>query len=180
MRAVNTILSLSLAVSPCAAALAAGLDPVVRQRQADMKAMSLAAKSISEFFAGRKPYDAAEFRAEARLVADFGGSRLLGHFSSVTKVEGSQALAEIGVERAKFDKFALDLAAYARQVAEGATDGDTMPKSMRMRPAEMTEGGPFARRREETPDIASYSSEHAFHMMLQTCSTCHAAFRSRR
>ena len=98
----------------------------------------------------------------------------------MTRVEGSEAREEIGVEREKFAKLARDLVVYARQVAAGAADGDTMPKSMRMRPAETTEGGPFARRREETPDIASHSSEHAFHMMLQTCSTCHAAFRSRR
>ena len=177
MRISRTALMLSLAFAPRAAGLAANLDPVVQERQAEMKAMSAAAKSISERFSGRKPYDAAEFRAEARLIARMGGERLIAHISSITAADGSQARDEIAVERARFYGYARELAAYAEQVAAAAADGEAVPASMRMRAAEMTEGGPFARKREKKPDFASYSSEHAFHMMLQTCSSCHAAFR---
>lgn len=177
MRVLYAVLPLSLVVSLGAAAIAAVVDPVVRLRQADMKAMSAAAKSISEFFGGKRPYDSDEFKTQARVIAALGGERLIGHFSSVTNAEGSAAKDEIGVEREKFAKLAHDLALYAAQVEAAASDGDTLPETMRMRPAEMTEGGPFARKRAEKPEVASYSAEHAFHMMLQTCASCHAAFR---
>jgi len=179
MHIAKTVIGLLLTVIPVAA-VTGEADPVVRERQADMKAMSAVAKSLSEFFSGKKPYDAMVFKSQARSIGDLGGERLITHFADVVTADGSQARQEIGVERTKFDKLAHDLAIYARQVAAGASDGDTMPSTMRMRPAEMTEGGPFARKREEAPDVDSYSSEHAFHMMLQTCSTCHAAFRVRR
>jgi cytochrome c556 len=177
MRAVYTALSISLVVSLGAAAIAAALDPVARERQADMKSMSVAAKSISEFFAGKTPYDSSEFKTQAHVIAELGGERLIGHFSSVTHAEGSAAREEIGVERAKFAKLARDLAVYAAQVEAAASDGYTLPVSMRMRPTEMTEGGPFARKQAEKPDVGPYTAEHAFHMMLQTCTSCHAAFR---
>ena len=137
----------------------------------------MAAKSISEFLSGRKPYDSREFKSQAGTIADLGGERLIWHFSSITVAEGSVAREEIGFEREKFAKLAHDLATYAAQVGTAAEEGNTMPDSMRMRPAEMTEGGPFARKQREEPDVVSFSSEHAFHMMLQTCATCHAAFR---
>lgn len=176
MHIAETVLWVLLTVIPVAA-VTGEADPVVLKRQADMKAMSAAAKSISERFSGRKPYDAAEFRAEARSIARMGGERLIAHFSSIAAADGSKARDVIAVERARFDEYARELAAYAEQVAAVAAEGEAVPASMRMRAAEMTEGGPFARKREEKPDIASYSSEHAFHMMLQTCSSCHAAFR---
>lgn len=177
MRAMYIVLSFFLLGSLGAAAIAADLDPAVRERRADMKSMSLAAKSISEFFAGKRPYDSNEFKTQARVIAELGGERLIGHFSEIAAAEGSQAREQISVEREKFAKLAVDLAVYAAQVEAAASDGETMPGSMRMRAAEMTEGGPFSRKRSEKPDVASYSSEHAFHMMLQTCASCHAAFR---
>jgi cytochrome c556 len=180
MRVTTTFIWVCLAMTPVAAVMAEAVLPVVRERQADMKAMSAAAKSIAEYFSGRKTYDAKDFRAQAMSIAELGGERIVAHFSTAVIADGSQAREEVGIERAKFQKLARDLAAYARQVAAAAADGETMPGTMRMRPGEMTEGGPFARKREEKPEIASYSSEHAFHMMLQTCSTCHAAFRVRR
>lgn len=117
------------------------------------------------------------YSAEARSIARMGGERLIAHISSIASSNGSKALDEIAVERARFDKDAHELAAYAEQVAGAAEEGEAVPASMRMHAAEVPEGGPFARQREEKPDIASYSSEHALHMMLQTCSSRHAVFR---
>lgn len=145
-----------------------------------MKTMSEAAKSISDFFSGQKNYDAAAFGAEARSIVNLGGQKLIDHFSTTVAAAGSQAREEIATEHDKFDKLARDLAAYAAQVAASAQDGEPMPNAMRMRPAEMAEGGPFAKKREGEPDLSAYSAEHAFHMMLQTCTTCHAAFRVKR
>jgi cytochrome c556 len=180
MRIAVRLLCIWGAATPGFVALAATLDPVVVERQADMKAMSAAAKSLADAFAGKKPYDIETFRADARSIAGKAGGRLTGHFASVTAAQGSQAREEIASDRVKFEKLAHDLQVYAEQVAAAASEGETMPGTMRMRPAETTEGGPFARKRSEQPEISSYSSEHAFHMMLQTCSSCHAAFRERR
>jgi cytochrome c556 len=180
MRIAGNILWLLMAATPAVATLAATLDPVVVERQADMKTMSAAAKSLAETFAGKKPYDMAAFRTDARTIAGMGGGRLTAHFASVTAADGSQARSEIASDRVKFEKLARDLQVYAEQVAAAAAVGGTMPASMRMRPEEVTEGGPFAKKRAGQPDVSSYSSEHAFHMMLQTCSLCHAAFRQPR
>ena len=169
-----------LALAPAWLALAAPPDPVVSERQADMKAMAAAAKSISEFFSGKKPYEADVFRSDARSIAALGGDRLIHHFADVVTADGSNARENIAAGRGKFAKLAHDLRIYASQVAAAAEDGDAMSAAMRMRPGETTEGGPFARKRETPPDVDGYSSEHAFHMMLQTCSACHAAFRSKR
>jgi cytochrome c556 len=155
------------------------LPPVVRARQDDMKAMSAAAKTLNEFFLGRRKYDVSEIRNEAAAISARAGDRLVSHFGDVVAVPGSDAKQEIGTERGKFRKLADELRAYAAQVGAAAKEGEAMPQTMRMRTAELVEGGPFAKRRQQEPDITSYSSEHAFHMMLQTCTACHAEFRQR-
>lgn len=50
MHIAKTVIGLLLTVNPVAA-VTGEADPVVRERQADMKAMSAVAKSLSEFFA---------------------------------------------------------------------------------------------------------------------------------
>jgi cytochrome c556 len=180
MRSKRMLVVLAFALAPAWLVFAASLNPVVRERQTDMKVMAATAKSISEFFSGNKPYEADVFRSDARSIAALGGDRLIGHFADVVTADGSNAREDIAADRGKFAKLARDLETYARQVAAAAADDEAMPAGMRMRAAETTEGGPFARKRETAPDVAAFSSEHAFHMMLQTCSSCHAAFRSRR
>jgi hypothetical protein len=86
----------------------------------------------------------------------------------------------ISSERAKFEGMARDLERYARRVADAAAAGKVMPSSMKMQGGEALMGGPFARSKKSGSDVSSFSSEHAFHMMLQTCTACHAAFRVRR
>jgi cytochrome c556 len=93
--------------------------------------------------------------------------------------EGSNASPSIPSDGAKFDTLARDLERYSRQIADSAKKGDMLPDEMKMRSGEVLEGGPFAKKKADT-DITSFSSEHAFHMMLQTCTACHAAFRLKR
>ncbi len=40
-------------------------------------------------------------------------------------------------------------------------------------------GGPLARKAKTSRDVWSMPAEHAFHLMLQTCKSCHAQFRVR-
>jgi cytochrome c556 len=156
------------------------VPPVVKARQDDMKAMSAAAKALNDFFLGKRQYDAEAFRAEDAVIVNRAGTRLVSRFRDMAAAPGSDARPEIAAERGKFETLASQLKAYADRVGAAAEDGDRMPQSMRMRTTEMIEGGPFARRKANGPDIASFSSEHAFHMMLQTCTACHAEFRERR
>jgi cytochrome c556 len=167
-----------LAVSTAIAT--AGPDDVVRQRQFEMKAMSQAAKRLSEFFSGELPFDSVAFRQSAQDIVAFSGERLLGHFAMTVQAEGSQASELIASKRGKFEGMAHDLERYARRVADAAAAGKAMPPSMKMQGGEALIGGPFARNKMSDSDASSFSSEHAFHMMLQTCTACHAAFRVKR
>lgn len=151
----------------------------VRSRQEDMKTMSAAAKRLSDYFSDKRTYDVDDFSASAKEITARSGDRLSARFTIDITAEGSNASPSIVGDRAKFDTFARDLERYSRQVADSAKKGDKLPATMKMRSGEVLEGGPFARNKAKA-DIASFSSEHAFHMMLQTCSACHAAFRLKR
>ncbi|WP_292302458.1 cytochrome c, partial [Mesorhizobium sp.] len=49
-------------------AAAAGADALVKARQASMKEMAAAAKTIAEMFDGKRAYDAAGFKAAAETL----------------------------------------------------------------------------------------------------------------
>jgi hypothetical protein len=53
-----------------------------------------------------------------------------------------------------------------------------MPASMRMKPGEAMGGGPLGTHVRNEQELSAMSAEHAFHLMLQTCTTCHARFRT--
>lgn len=142
--------------------------------------MSQAAKQLSAFFSSKVPYDAGAFRQAAQEIVALSGERLVGHFATTVQAEGSQASESIASERRKFEGMARDLERYAQRVADAAADGKAMPSSMKMQGEEALMGGPFARNKTSDGDVSSFSSEHAFHMMLQTCAACHAAFRLKR
>lgn len=151
----------------------------IRSRQEDMKIMSAAAKRLSDFFSGRRTYDVDAFRASAKEISARSGDRLSAHFTTDIAADGSNASPSIFGDRTKFDALARDLDRYSRQIADSAKQGDMLPPDMKMRSDEVLDGGPFAKKKADA-DIPSFSSEHAFHMMLQTCTACHAAFRLKR
>ncbi|TIW14934.1 MAG: cytochrome c, partial [Mesorhizobium sp.] len=69
------------------AAIAAGtalpttaVAPVVAERQASMKAMASAAKTISEIFAGKVAYDATAFKAATEPIRRRSGSAMVDAF----------------------------------------------------------------------------------------------------
>lgn len=142
--------------------------------------MSASAKTLNEFFLGKITYDAVAFRAAADAIRQRAGTRLAAHFTDVFDVNGSDASHQIQSDKAKFDALAHQLETYATQVSRAAQDGKELPDAMRMKPKEVIEGGPFAKKKGVDADPATYTSEHAFHMLLQTCTTCHAAYRIKR
>ncbi|WP_348646666.1 hypothetical protein [Ensifer sp. ENS01] len=72
----------------------------------------------------------------------------------------------------------MELGAYASALSVAADrNPDVLGPHMRMKGGDATMGGLLAKRKAATPDPMSIPAEHAFHMMLQTCTSCHAKFR---
>jgi cytochrome c556 len=154
-------------------------EDVVALRQADMKAMAAAAKRISDMFKDPANYKAAEFRSAADAIRDRSGVVLSGHFASEAASPQSKARPNIREERERFDRIANDLRDYAVALDAAAQNNPgPMPASMRMKPGEAMGGGPLGTHVRNEQELSVMPAEHAFHLMLQTCTTCHAKFRT--
>ncbi|OWZ89199.1 cytochrome C [Sinorhizobium sp. LM21] len=153
-------------------------NAVVGQRQHDMKAMAAAAKNIDAMFKGTLLYDAKAFKAAAETIRTNSGERLTVMFGTPVVAEGTKASASIEADRPTFDKLAAELGAYASALSVAADrNPDGLAPDMRMKGGDATMGGPLAKRKAAAPDPMAMPAEHAFHMMLQTCTSCHAKFR---
>lgn len=150
----------------------------VVQRQDGMKAMANAAKTINAMFKDTSSYDAKAFKAAAETIRIHSGATLSALFDGSANTVGSKASASIETERQQFDKLANDLGIYASALSVVA---DKNPHALgpetRMQRGEAMGGGPLARKVNAARDVASMPAEHAFHMLLQTCTSCHAKFR---
>ena len=154
-------------------------EDVVALRQADMKAMAAAAKRISYMFKDPANYKAAEFRWAADAIRDRSGVVLSGHFASEAASPQSKARPNIREERERFDRIANDLRDYAVALDAAAQNNPgPMPASMRMKAGEAMGGGPLGTHVRNEQELSAMPAEHAFHLMLQTCTTCHAKFRT--
>ncbi|MFL5013513.1 c-type cytochrome [Rhizobium sp.] len=153
-------------------------EDLVALRQADMKAMAAASKTIFGMFKDPASYKAAEFRWAADTIRDKSGAVLSGHFASETASPQSKAKPNILEERERFDRIANDLRDYAVALdAAAEKNPGPMPASMRMKPGEAMGGGPLGTHVRNEQELLAMPAEHAFHLMLQTCTTCHARFR---
>ncbi len=150
----------------------------VIQRQDSMKAMANAAKTISAMFKDTSPYDAKAFKAAAENIRAHSGATLSAMFDGSGTRAGSKASASIETERQQFDKMANDLGIYASALSVAADrNPDRLGPGTRMQAGDAMGGGPLAKKVDATKDAALMPAEHAFHMMLQTCTSCHAKFR---
>ncbi|WP_018237633.1 cytochrome c [Ensifer sp. BR816] len=151
---------------------------VVEERQQDMKAMAAAAKSISGMFKGTSAYDGKAFKGAAETIRSHSGTNLSSLFEGPVTAAGSKASANIEAERQKFEKLAAELGVYASTLSAAADRSpDVLGPEMRMRPGDAMMGGPLAKKSSAEQDATSMPAEHAFHLMLQTCTSCHAKFR---
>ncbi len=169
-----------VAVLSVSAATAQPGDDVVSERPRDMKAVAAAAKSIDAVFKGTSPYDAKAFKSAAETIRAYSGKRLSKLFEAPVVAEGSKASANIEAERPTFDKLATELGAYAEVLSVAADrNPDVLAPDMRMKGVDARMGGPLAKRNSAMPDPMSMPAEHAFHLMLQVCTSCHAKFRTK-
>jgi cytochrome c556 len=162
-----------------AAIAGAAADNLVTVRQADMKAMAFAAKTIADSFKDPATYSSIGFKRAADTIADKSGNVLIAHFAGAAAASNSKAKSNIGEERDRFDRLAIDLMNYANALAAAAKrNPGTMGADMRMKPGEPMGGGPFGTHVRTEMELSSMPAEHIFHLMLQTCTTCHARFRA--
>ena len=136
-----------------ASAVAFAAD-VVTTRQADMKAIAAAAKSLAGMFKEPSTYSSAEFKWAAELIRDKAGQRLINHFSAEAASADSKAKPNIIEEREGFDRLANDLRAYAATLALAAEKNPSaMTESMRMKPGEPMGGGPIGTHVQAKPSL---------------------------
>ncbi len=150
----------------------------VAQRQDGMKAMANAAKVINAMFKDMSPYKAKLFKSAEETIRTHSGATLSSLFKGSDITIGSKASPSIQTDRHQFDKLASDLGIYASALSVAADrNPDSLGPGMRMLTGDAMGGGPLARKVDAARDAASTPAEHAFHMMLQTCTSCHAKFR---
>ena len=178
--ALAAILSLSSAAGLAAVHIPA--NGIVAARQAAMKEMARAAKTIADMFEGKLSYDAVVFKDAAETIRRQSGDALVTEFPPGSFGGPSDASAEIDKSRAEFSALASHLEKFASALsaaADAAPDGIT--KSMRMGQGMMTGGSLLGKRRagKAEADPSTMPAEHVFHLMLQDCASCHAKFREK-
>nr|WP_325262875.1 cytochrome c [uncultured Rhizobium sp.] len=160
--------------------VAAGLDQAVVDRQRDMKEIAAATKTIADMFKSPETYSSQDFKGAAGSISDRADQRLVEHFKTVTTADASKASEGIKAERDRFTELARDLKAYADRLGAAADEhSGRMTSDMRMADKEPMGGGPLGTGVRSEASISSMSAEHAFHMMLQTCTACHSRFRKK-
>lgn len=178
MKLVALVFFTALITAVCQAT-AQSTPPNVTERQHGMKAMVEAAKSINAMFKGTSPYDATAFKGAAETIRSHAGTVLSSLFDGSVVIAGSNASASIETERQQFDRLATDLGIYAAALSAAADrNPDSIGPGMRMQAGDAAaSGGPLAKKIDAARDAGAMSAEHAFHLMLQTCTSCHAKFR---
>ncbi|MDX3925153.1 MAG: cytochrome c [Shinella sp.] len=157
---------------------AVGLDEAVAIRQREMKDIASATKTIADMFKSPATYSSQDFKQAARSISDRADQRLVRHFTTVTTADGSKVTDVISTERDRFAELARDLKTYADALYSAADKHpDVMSDDMRMKEGEPMGGGPLGTRMRKETSISKMSAEHAFHLMLQTCTSCHSKFR---
>lgn len=146
------------------------------ERQADMKSMAGSARIVGELFEGRRPYSQAEFKEAAENIRTHAGRRLVEDFGGGQQSDSKADADMISSSAEEFGRLADDLEAYAAALSAAADrNPDRLGPDTRMRGTLL--GSPFAPKAEASRDAAAVAAEHAYHLMLQTCTSCHAKFR---
>ncbi|MDX0494084.1 cytochrome c [Sinorhizobium medicae] len=149
-----------------------------RERQLTMKAMADASRTIDALFKGSRAYSQQDFKSAAESIRGNAGDHLVQSFRGATPSADSKTNIEALVAQpGEFDRLARELEIYAAALSSAA---DRNPAGLgpgtRMNRG-TTVGSPFGRKADASKDAGSVPAEHAFHLMLQTCTSCHAKFR---
>lgn len=146
------------------------------ERQLGMKSMADSARIIGELFGGKRPYSQTEFRKAAENIRTHAGKRLVEDLGGGQQSDSKADAEMISSSAEAFDGLARDLETYAAALSSAA---DRNPKELGpdTRMGGTLLGSPFGPKVDAARDAASMPAEHAYHLMLQTCTSCHAKFR---
>lgn len=162
--------------------IAAPGETVVAARQASMKAMAAAAKTIAEMFDGRRAYDTASFQAAAEALRARTGPALIAEFPEGTMGAPSGARMEIDQTRPEFEALARHIGRLTDALAAKAEKAPAeISDDMRMGAMLPMDGGSLLGKRPNAmeADPAKLPAEHLLHLILQDCSSCHSKFRQK-
>lgn len=164
------------------AGAASGGEAIVIARQASMKEMAAAARTIAGMFDGRQAYDAAAFKAAAETLRARTGPALIAEFPGASLGAPSGARPEIDQARPEFEALARHIGVLASALATKAGRAPAgITDDMRMGSGLVMGGGSLLGKRPgamET-DPAKLPAEHLLHLILQDCSSCHSKFRQK-
>jgi cytochrome c556 len=146
------------------------------ERQLDMKSMADSAKTIGDLFSGRRTYSQTDFREAAESIRTHAGKRLVEDFGGGHQSDSKADAEMITSSSDEFEKLARDLEIYAAALSSAA-DRNPMRLGPDTRMSGTLLGSPFGPKADAARDSGSMPAEHAYHLMLQTCTTCHAKFR---
>ena len=182
---LRTALAAGLVLAGASAAVAAHAqgDTLVAERQASMKAMAEAARTIDWMFAGRRDYDARAFKEATETIRRHSGQALVSEYPSGSFGGESGATAEIDSSREEFVALAEHIERFAAELSRAADEApEEITEDMRMAHGAAMGGGSLLGRRptrDAAVDPATIPAEHVFHLMLQDCASCHAKFREK-
>jgi len=177
-------LAAGLLLAGSSAAVAShGVDyPLLAERQASMKAIAEAARTIDWMFSGRLDYDSRAFKRAAETIRQHSGEALVSQFPPGCFGGHSAATAEIDRSREEFVALSNHLETFAAELSRAADEApDQLTEDMRMGDRAPMGGSLLGRRpgRDAAPDPSTIPAEHIFHLMLEDCASCHAKFRQR-
>lgn len=176
---------LALAILPLAAPSLAK-DPdnaIVTARQASMKEMAAAAKTIAEMFDGRRAYRPDVFKAAAKVLSARTGPALIAEFPQGAPGASSAAKPEIDQARPEFEALARHIGRLAEALAAKADKAPAgITADMRMGAGPPMDGGSLLGKRPGAAqaDPADMPAEHVLHLILQDCTSCHSKFRQKQ
>lgn len=174
MRGVRGIAAASLVAAAFGGAVFAA---PAWERQLNMKSMADSAKIIGELFSGRRPYSQKELREAAENIRTQAGKSLVDSFDGEPQADSKADARTISSYPAEFGRMARDLEIYATALSSVAERNPTgLGPDTRMGGTLL--GSPFGPKADAARDAAKMPAEHAYHLMLQTCTSCHAKFRN--
>lgn len=177
-------LAAGLLLAGSSAAIAAhGVDdPLVAERQASMKAIAEAARTIDWMFSRRRDYDSRAFKGAAETIRQHSGEALVSQFPLGSFGGHSGATAEIDRSREEFVALSNHLETFAAELSRAADEApDRLTDDMKMGDHVPMGGSLLGRRpgRDADADPSTMPAEHVFHLMLEDCASCHAKFREK-
>lgn len=195
MKLRTAILAGALGVAGITTALAhGGATGIVKERMDAMKAMGEAVKSLSGMMRGETEYDPSQVRADAETIESHAGDALTSLFPEGSTDEPSEAKPEIWSDWEAFEDQANRLQAMASGLSAAADNGlmmeqdgstssmmGTSNSGMMGGGSSMMSGNPMMGGSADVPsgsELASMPADGVFHMVAQTCSSCHTRFRA--